>query len=290
MNEKVWFYQEPQKTSPKTLLIYYAMVLAFLILWAYAYTVITVLVPIPYVLVFITVIFARVLGMYYRLGHRVSHLTGKKNRLLHTAIAGVLANYFQWTAFLTYVSLRRLPSLGEYLEHLVWVADPEVFFKALMELNEHGSWSLFGAQFTGTMLSIIWIFEALIILLFPLVSVARVQPYPYSELFKKWYPKYVLFKDFEPIIGEGLILEELKKGPLECLNNLDKGSANRHSKIYIYYLENESKQYLSITRLSKDSNGGEKASKVLNNFTIDTETAQAILQDFNNKKEKIDII
>lgn len=292
MEDKNLYYQESMKINPIGLTLSYVVCLILGLFLGYVYTLITIFMPIIYVNFLLTFGFGLTLGVINRILIRLTHNRYKKSQLIQAFISGVLANYFQWTAYILYAYNGDIPSLSDYLSNVHWIVVPQNFFHAIAEINKVGLWSIFGITFNGFGLTVIWMLEALIIIALPIVAVYRTKIYPYSELLGKWYPKYTLFKDFEYISTSNKLLKDLQLDTLSVLQGLGKGTGHRHSKIHLFYHKKEEKQYLTFETIFVEGQGKGKLNSniLINNFTIDKRTADLILDKFEHNKETVDII
>jgi hypothetical protein len=200
---------------------------------------------------------------------------------------GLLANYFQWTAFIVWAYSDGFPDFQMYLINLTWLITDGDLFGIIAEINEVGMWSVFGATVNGFGLTAIWIVEALIIAAGPVIISFQIKTPPYSENLSRWYAKYTLFNDFESIPATTKLIEELKEDPLKVIEGLGNGAATRHTKIHIFYLKGEEDQYLTIEKVFIGSQeGSKKTSEILvNNFRITSQQAISIREKFENKRD-----
>ena len=292
MENQELFYQESGRIDPLKQSFSYIICIGLSLILGYIYSVIIIIIPIVYLNFLITVGFGTMLGLICRTLIRFSHNRNKKSQIIQAVIIGLLANYFQWTAYILFAYNDAIPSIGLYLENLEWIIIPKNFFAALFEINRIGTWGMFGITFNGFALTFIWIIEFLIIITGPIIAVVKTKSYPYSEHLQKWYFKYTLFKDFESISTAKRFINELASEPIRVIENLGNGSGLRHTKIHLFYLKDETKQYLTFERIFIEGQGkGKKNSTiVINNFMISKSDAEDLLNKFENKRERIKVI
>lgn len=285
------FYQESNNFHPARMAISILVCLFIALVLGYAYSILIWIIPLIYLNFLATIGFGIVLGMVVKILIRLGHIRHFNIKILLAVMAGLFANYFQWTTFILYAGLGHIPSVGEYLANLGWIFSPSGFFAMLGEINRVGLWSMFGMQINGFVLTIIWLVEFLIILGLPVMAAMQATVFPYSEKLGKWYPKFTLSDDYEPVSAVQKILEGLQSKPLETIQQLQPGSGWRYSKIHIYYLPEEEKQYLAIEKVYIENRGAGKANHeiMVNNFSINKKSADLILNNFRNKKEKFDL-
>ncbi|MEZ4955431.1 MAG: hypothetical protein R2825_17855 [Saprospiraceae bacterium] len=285
------YYQESNQFNLRGIALSGLISLFAALLLGYFYTILTLLIPLIYVMVFITIGLGFVMGLIVKFSIKLCHIRHQQSKLGLAIASGLFANYFQWAAFLAYVFLGSFPSFTDYLSHLGWIFSPKEFFMVIHEINKSGMWSLFGVQVNGLLLAIIWIFEFAIILAVPILMVFQTTVYPYSEKLGKWYKKYTLFDDFEPIFSTQQMIPALQTDALSAIKNLQPGSGWRYSKIHILYLEEEENQYLSIEKFYIENRGAGKKNQemLINNLSIDKRTADLIMKNFKHKRENFDV-
>ena len=284
------FYEESNKTNVVGNIVSWAVIFLITLMVGYFYSIAISLIPIIYFNVIITVAFGLLLWVVIRILVRFTHNRNKRNQMILIIGAAIFANYFQWASYILYMSSDAVPSFSEYLVGIGWIFSPGNFFEPVSIIKEVGPWSVFGVPFKGVMLVGVWIIEAGIISVMPIILVSRSQPYPYSEIFSKWYPKITLDTDFESLGGATLI-PKLAENPLAALQALGKGSAYRSTKIHIYYLREEEKQYLTAEVVAIESQTGVKSgNKVVNNFQINRHEAELILENFRHKRTRYDLL
>ena len=287
------FYEPSGKFDPIRHSLLYVICIGIALFLGYLYAVLISFIPILYFNVLITVGFGISLGLICRVLARFSHSRNRKSQLFQAVFFGILANYFQWTAYSLFILENSIPSFEFYFSNLDWILTSGNFFNLLGVLNSVGAWGIFGAQINGTTLTVIWIVEFLLIALLPIIGVMQTKVYPYSELQRKWYKKYTLVKDFESISSNTRLISNLELNPLETIELLGKGIAFRHSKIHLFYLKGESNHYLTFENIYYEGRG-EATSKqgeiIVNNFTISNDFAEQILERFPNKRERIEVL
>lgn len=292
MDNQELFYQESGQINPIRQSLSYAICIGLALILGYIYSVAIIFIPIVYLNFLITLGFGLTLGLICRAIVRFSHNRSKKSQIVQAVVIGFLANYFQWTAYILYAYNGEIPTLGLYFANLHWIMIPENFFTAVAEINKVGTWSIFGIPFNGFALTAIWIIEFLIIIGGPIVAIVKTKIYPYSELLENWYHKYTLYNDFESISMVNKLTKELASDPVKSIESLGKGSGLRHTKVHLYFMKDEDKQYLTFENIFIEGQGkGKKDSSiVINNFKINKADAELILEKYENKRERIDVI
>lgn len=280
------FYKESLKYNPVGYIVSIVTLAIIALFLGYFYTGLTIIMPFVYINILLPIGFGLILGLINRVLGRLTQNRHKKSRMVQALISGVLANYFQWTAYVYYVFNGELPSLAQYLSSLHWIVVPQNFFPAIVEINKVGLWAVFDIPFTGLGLAAIWVIEALIIIALPVIAVYQTKVYPYSETLGKWFPKYILHKDFEYLASPSKMLKDLQTDVLAALKNLEKGFGHRHSKIHLHYHKDDETAYVSVESVTIEGQGKGKTQKntLISNFVIDRQTAEQILSAYGNMR------
>ncbi len=292
MENENLFYQESETLNVPGIIIAFFSILIFTFFLGYCYSMLIIFIPLIYFNFFITVGLGMALGILVKLLIRLTHQRSKNSRIALAVLAGFFASLFQWIAFILYAFLGEVPSFSAYLSNFGTFIQPTNFITSIAEINQAGMWSIFGIDFSGSLLAIVWIFELGIIIAIPIMAILKSKVIPYSESQKKWYEKYVLSRDFEIMHSAHHILEPLKKDALKALNDFNEGSGLKHTKLYLYYLENEQNHYLDFERVYYESGGQGKKNTaiILDNFRINNQAAKMILNQFKHRKVKFPIL
>jgi hypothetical protein len=293
MKEAQLFYQPSGKIDPIRQSLLYLICIGIALVMGYFYTIAICFIPIIYFNVLITVGFGILLGVVCRLFARFSHNRNRRSQIYQAIFVGIIANYFQWTAYCLFFIDNEIPSFGHYISNLDWILFSGDFSFFIGELNRFGAWTIFGGVINGTTLTVVWIVEFLLIALLPMIGVLQTKVYPYSELFNKWYEKYTLKKDFHPVSMSTKMISDLNLNPIETIELLNKGLAFRHCKIHLFYLKGEKNQYLTFENIYYEGSGSKTDKKgdiVINNFLISDEVAKQILEKFPTVRERIEVL
>lgn len=292
IENKELFYEESGKTDPIKQGISYTICIGLALILGYLYSVTIIIIPIVYLNFLITIGFGVGLGLVCKTLVRFSHNRSRKSQITQAVATGLLASYFQWTAHILYAYNGGIPGIGFYFANIQWIMVPKNFFEAVSEINRIGTWAIFGITFNGFALTIIWLIEFLLILSGPIIAIVNTRIYPYSELHHKWYQKYTLFKDFEYLSTTNSLINGLANEPISTIENLGKGSGFRHTKVHVFYLKDEQKQFLTFEGVLIEGRGKGKRNStiILNNFMISKSNAESILDKFENRRERIEVI
>lgn len=286
------YYVNDQNVNPVGFLAALALLCIVSFLLGYIYAVALMLIPIVYVSSLITIGAALALGASNRFAMRLMHIRNKKNKYALALLSGLLISYFQWTAYLTYVYSGAIPTPMEYSLSITWILYPTEFISAILEVNQHGVWSIFGVTFHGVALTLIWIIELILLTGSPLLSIYKSEDNPYSTIFTCWYPKFTLRYDFESISMAGKLTADLQQDPFGTLTQLKLGNGFRHAKVHIYFLPKEETQFLTVENIFIEGRGSGTKNKttIVHNLAIETATASNLMNHFGFKREWIDVL
>ncbi|NOS93228.1 MAG: hypothetical protein HOP30_15010 [Cyclobacteriaceae bacterium] len=279
------FYQHSEKSTPINLGI--AIVISFIIaiLFAYVYNILILIIPIVYVNVFITGIFAAALGYTSKFISRLAKIRNSRHNLVLAALTGFSGFYFQWIAYAAFLNTNSL-WFDAYISHFNFIYNPIGFLTAIIEFSKVGSWSMFDVTFRDFPLWIIWTIEAGMIIGFPIFIMIKHPIVPFSEQLDHWYPRYRLTYEFEKITMRIKFNEDLLSNPEATISALTYGAPGRYSEVIIYYLKDEQIQYLSVDNVLLEDRGSKKdIDHVVQLLKIDTTTAELLMKKYGNKKE-----
>ncbi len=259
------------------------LILSLFLGWLYN---LTFLIPIIYFNVLITVGFGFVLAISLQIITKLLKIRERKTRIYLIIFSTVIAYYSHWIAYIIHITSQKIPNFFEFLNYWIY---PQNFFLIVTEINIYGTWS-FGFSnilVTGTVLTIIWIVEALIIFFIGINYTIRFPENPFSEKLNKWYPKLTLEYDFASVYSKEKFISNLKENGIDLLLDMDKGFANKFSSISVFYLEAEANQYLTIDTIYIEVRNKAKKNitNVLGPIKISTSEAKSLISKFGTKKE-----
>lgn len=282
------FYEHSGRFSPIGLSIALGIGIILAIGIAFIYNILIVIIPFVYINFFITLGFGFILGHSIRYLSRLGKVRSQRIELYLAGGVGFVGYYFQWVAYFVFLSYDDL-SFEAYQSHFSMIYDPPYLFDLIIQLNEYGSWSMFGVPFNGAILSFVWILEALLIIGMPLLIIYRTPIVPYSELLEKWYTKYLLNYQFERIATVKQFKEDLTFDVESAIDKLSYGESNRYSEVSIFYLADEEEHFISVDNIYIEDQGKGKKSvtPIVHLFKIDTKTASSLMEKHGKKKQMV---
>jgi hypothetical protein len=291
-DKKISYYKESGSYHAPSLFISVLFLISLSLLLAYLYNAITIVMPIIYINVLLVFGLGIVLGYSVLVLCKLSKVGNYKIRIGLALLFGILTLYFQWSAYISYLINESLPSLGSYINSLGWIFYDSIEKEVLVELYNYGAYEVFNTQVTDYALLFIWFLEAAIIIAIPILAVFKYVPLPISGTFNKFYDQYTLEKDFRSLGSGELTALRIHGGPAAALQEFEGGKANRHSKIKIYYLPQESKQYLKAENISIQRGNESKTAVdvIVKYLEISTPQAKELLETFRNKKDGFQLL
>ena len=196
---------EPQSISNPVNIISATIVgsiLSFFYGWFYS---LSTLIPIIYFKILITIGFGFAISYTVILLSKVFQIKDKKSMLIIVFFVAIIAYYSHWIAFIIQTYEDGFPSFKTYFKY--WI-NPKGFFYNIAEINKYGTWGInFSGAINGFFLTGIWIIEALMIFLISILTIFKQTEKPFSEKLNKWYPKYIINEEFEPIYSSSRFIK-----------------------------------------------------------------------------------
>ncbi len=293
------YYKASGNFSMISFVYFLATSLIIIPIAALAYTYLVWYIPFIYINFFITA------GLGLLTGISISYLAVRLGKVRNTKIAilfgvlgGFIALYFSWVVWVDLV-FNASDSYGtsrvgitvsntkmDELIHLL--TNPSILFELIGEINSVGTWGIRSATVSGTFLSIIWIIEALIVLVLSVIFPLGAAKKPFCELHNKWFeentlPAFNFIEDYKQLIGNIETANTTSFDALEYVPNIEETS---HS-IFTLYSSDQGESYLSIeNKFAKTNSKGEidfDSNEFLEYAWIDT-TLKNKLVNFNKEQ------
>lgn len=264
------YYQPSGTFSPVSFL--YFLLVSFIILpiVAMAYIYLVWYIPIIYVNFLVT------LGFGFAVGYVISRFVvemGKvrspKVAIIFGLLGGVVVLYFSWAIWVDLVinagesygnsRIGITTSASKFSQILQLALQPNVLFDLITEINEYGTWGLRSATVSGTLLTIIWIIEALIVLVISFLLPYSKSFAPFCEMDSKWFDEQTLpaFNFIENTNEMTAHLESANQNSFETLQRASNAEKESHS-IFTLYSSEKGENFLSIeNKLAETNNKGE---------------------------------
>ena len=273
-------------TSGKAVSAYiFTLVVAYVL--AIVYTIFIEVIPIIYVKFIISGVAAAALGFSIRSIGKIFKMRHKNEFMNLTYFGAFFFLYFSWIIFASILEIGSYSGAKDFGLHLDIIFSPILFFTWIGELSGVGTWGFGRVPVNGFPLIIIWIIEALILVVIPIAINWKKPLPPFSNKLEKWYPKYNLKQYFEYMVTANQFKSDLEKDYMDAISKLGKGFADRFGQISIYYLKNDSDAYLSFTNVFIEGKGTGKRNEALmiHTFRISSIDAEYLMEKYKKAKE-----
>jgi hypothetical protein len=143
-------------------------------------------------------------------------------------------------------------------------------------------WSSLG----NTIIFYVYLF-VLIIVIYSIVKslVRKIVPPPLSPK-NQWYKPYKLYPKFEKLAITDTFFSKLEKSPVTALRRLDKKRYRNYAEVYVYFLEKEKKQYVSIVNIISNTEG-KKRTSIVKYMEVSKEQALCLMNEYHYQESFI---
>lgn len=279
------YYTESGVTPPLGFLIAWLLGTIVFSILGFIYSFLIFVVPIIYLNFLISALYGASIGYSVKYFRLVGKIRNNRSRYVLLFFIFISAMYFQWAAYFSFV-LESEDYVTAYMHNLFLIFNANEITSIIDLLYSYGSWEMFGAVVKGNTLLIVWILEAVVIFSTGALLLFKDKKIPFSEITDTWYPRYVLNYQFEHISAINRLVKDLEDNTLQTVSSLTYGQSYRYSNIYIFFIETENNQFLSIENVSiADRGKGKKNTKqILELLRLDNETARALMKAYGHKK------
>lgn len=252
------FYKPSGHFSPLSFLYLAITAIVVLPILALIYTYLIWYIPFVYINLFIT------LGFGFAVGFAVNFLVIKLGKVRNTKlamifglIAGFIALYFSWVVWVDLVfnmgesygtsRIGITTSNIKFFQVVQLALHPKELFQIILEINQTGTWGFGSTAVSGIFLAIIWIIEALIVLVLSVLLPLGQAKTPFCEYDNKWFKEDTL-KPFNFIIARSELIKNIENSNSETFDELSiivDPKLNSHS-IFTLYSSKKGESYLSI--------------------------------------------
>jgi hypothetical protein len=252
----------------------------------YVYTALLVTLPFLWLLPVIASVVVYAWSWGLRFLARWLKLYNKKSQLLVAVLSSVVLFYGQWVAFVSYLNLERMPSIGGYFSAWGIVLNLEYMRALLLFLYEEGYWEIFGMPLKSSLLLLCWLAEATVLLTGPALLIWSVPLVPYSNNQDKWYHKYSLEQRFGTLPTEQFIAD-LQRMPIPTIEQAPLGKAGRYRKLELYHLPQERQSYATLKLIKLDHKGNRAATVAEPPFLLNEGVAKTLIEHYQLSKERL---
>jgi hypothetical protein len=198
-------------------------------------------------------------GVFIAIG--LGKIRNTKYECILAVLCGLLAWYSQWALFVSLMSAAE-GSMGGGM----WIRSsfnlsgfwyvlthPEMLFQAMLSLNDAGTFTLKHNTVSGTLLWVVWVFEALIIVGAPvLFSLSGRSTTPFSEQNDQWMEERDVQEKLKTVNDPDQMIEDLSSSNLKSLKDFLPADdlSNDYATLRIYESPGDPVSYISVTNIS----------------------------------------
>ncbi len=213
---------------------------------------------------------------------KLGKVRSKMWAMIFGILAAFIALYFHWVSWVDLVinagesdgSQMIVTSNVQFGQIFSLAMNPGALFSIIGEINEFGTWGFKNTAVSGTFLTIIWIIEALIIIVAAFLLSSGAADEPFCEENQKWFDR----KDLAPfafVLNPTTVVKELESGNESVFDEIgrpEEGGENPNFSKFTLYANETNENYLSIeNQRSKLNDKGEiefDAEPVVNYISI----------------------
>jgi hypothetical protein len=241
--------------------------------------------PIIYLNMLITV------GLGLAVGYSVSFIVIKLGRvrngslaIIYALAASLIVIWFQWAIWIVALFEDVEMTFSNVSSLLM---SPTVMFEIMADINEEGTFSIGrrgsdSGMVNGTMLTLIWIAEALIIIVASVIKPINQAKQPYCEKHNKWFQKNEVMK-LDLVENPQELIDGLEKMDEEVAGKLSvnhEPNSTHHSTWQLYTCDGDD-HYLTVDNMIGKMNEKKKIeferTPIVHLFRINTKMKDAIL-------------
>lgn len=214
-----------------------------------------------------------------------------RNRVIATALGilgALVALYFHWAVWAdlvinageSYGSSRIGVTVSniEFLQVFSLATHPQLLFQLIGEINNTGTWGFKSIPVSGIVLSLIWIVEVLIVVVFSCIPPRNASQVPFCELNNEFFkdkktPELNLIEDKEQILAS---LQNDDINHLESLTKVGNKETESHS-IFTVYSSKNNEYYISLENQIAKEKGKFDRKEIINYMAVKAPAAKVLL-------------
>lgn len=264
------YYQPSNKFSPLAFIYFIVACATAIPILALIYSYAIWYIPFPYVNFFITLGFGFGIGwIVQKLAISMGKVRNDKLAYLLGFIGALIGLYLSWAVWVdlvinageTYGSDRIGISVSnvKFVQVLELATQPGILFELMGQIMDVGVWGIRSATVSGWFLGLIWILEALIVLVVGTIIPPNQSGEPFCELNQKWFQAKQLpaLSYLDNRMREVPPLENNDFEALREISAVPNPTTENHS-IFTLYSNDTNENYLSVqNRTAKTNDKGE---------------------------------
>lgn len=246
------YYTPSNGFSPMSFLFFILTSLIIIPILSFIYSYAIWYIPFPYINFFITAGFGFIIGII------ITYLVVNLGKVRNPMLAGVfgflgafVGLYFSWAVW---VSLA-MESPSTLDSSLGLASQPMLLFNIIGTLMEVGVWGLFDSIVSGIPLLIVWIIEALIVIVLGVISPLGKSREPFCEVNNKWFVEKAL-PAFNVINNPQDCVNAIEAKDIEFFKMLGRSEnpGGDHHSQFLLYSNETNENFLSVSNQIKSIN------------------------------------
>lgn len=260
------YYKASGQFSPISFLYFIGASLIVLPILALIYTYLIWYIPFIYINLFITLGFGFAVGLTVNfLVIKLGKVRNHKLAMVFGFFAGLIALYFSWAVWVDLVfnigesygtsRIGITTSNIKFFQVVELALHPKELLSIIAEINAVGTWGIGSSTVSGIFLTIIWIIEALIVIVLSILPPLGQSKTPFCELNNNWF-KEVELPALEVIRLPGKFIEDIENVNLqsfEDLKTVHTPKVESHS-VFTIYSSKKGENYLSVENRKASKN------------------------------------
>jgi hypothetical protein len=260
------YYKPSGKFSPVFILYFVLVSVLIFPILGLGYAYLLWYIPIIYINFFVT------LGYAFLVGLTLNVLVIKKGKVRNPILAsvigvlgGVVALYFHWASWLDLVinagetygdsHIGITVSNVKLFQIYELAIQPNFVLDLINEVNITGTWGIRGATVSGLFLWVIWIIEALGIVVIASFLTYGQSIKPFCEFSDNWYEE-IVHPAFNFVFEKDKLVQDIKNIDKNCFESFVKEEdfKNQSHSIFTVYRSKTGKNYISIENKTAKTN------------------------------------
>lgn len=255
---KTTFYQPSGKVPSAGIFVTLLVILIGVPILSFVYAYANKYCPFIYINFLITAGFGFALGWIISFASGIGKVRSPKFATLMGFVAALLGLYLSWVVWTA--SILGSPDMSFVENIMALLTSPADLWASMKYINEYGTWSLRGGEaVSGTFLTVIWIIEALIILILPLLIASMKSKQPFCEVGDKWAIKHEPNLKLKYFDNKEQAVAEMIAGDFSSIQPFDEEKvATNHATIELYCCEEGQEYFISLSnKEEKEKKEGE---------------------------------
>ncbi|WP_055666088.1 hypothetical protein [Desnuesiella massiliensis] len=266
------YYKESGKIPPFAPLIIILIGILAVPILSFIYSYATFYIPFIYANLFIAIAFGILIGIVVSFAGKLGKVRNKALLIIFALLFAILAEYFAWVAW-----------IYAYSKQTAFIWHPLDVLEVMKLILPEGTWSIgrSHAPVRGTFLALVWIIEAIIILVSSIIFPSMTSVF--CEECNCWIKDEKTLSHLEPIENVEEFKNQLEQRQYSALLNLqkvDEGSAVYTEVDFGICDKCKNLSYMTVKTITvkKDSKGKEKKSEedIVEKLIIDTDTYRSL--------------